>query len=119
MFVRSARYYNYPLRFGYLNRSSSFNAARLQRKYEILRATCPHTVAMVVDAYDVFFHRPASVALRRFHTLNRSVVWSVERFYGHQAASDQAFYDESYLNATNETFGCTRRGVRTLDPRCA
>ena len=30
---------------------------------------------------------------------------SVERFYGQQAEADQAFYDDSYLNATNETHG--------------
>jgi hypothetical protein len=74
MFVRSARYYGYPLRFGYLNRSSTFNAARLQRKLELLRSTCTHTVVMVVDAFDVFFNQPATEALRRFQAMNRSLV---------------------------------------------
>eukprot|EP00966_Prymnesium_polylepis_P201530 4669738-Prymnesium_polylepis.1 len=81
MFVRSAERYGYPLRFAYMNRSSTFVSSRMELQLDMLRAQCDDTVAMVLDAYDVFFHKPAPLALARFREANRSLIWSVERFY--------------------------------------
>ena len=115
--VHSAHKFGYDLRLIVLNHSKdNFVSSRVGAALPFLRKRCASSVVMMLDAYDLFFRRPASVALSRFHETGSSVVWSVERLFSGQDPDDHAFYDaERMVNNSNgeargKTYGFLNSG---------
>ena len=105
MLVQSAEHYGYNLRLLIVNHTkANVYSTRISALLDVLRAACSRSVVMLLDAYDVFFNMPASVALRRFHASGAHVVWSMERQFSGQDLDDKAFFDEQRA-LLNDSFG--------------
>lgn len=105
--MRSAAALHYPLHLAFLpSKFLGLRRAVAACALANLSATCPDTIAIVVDAYDTFMRCPASEVLRRMERHESKgvhMLLSTELMYSFQHPSAQTFWDERALHNANST----------------
>ena len=120
IFRHSAALNNYTVHLMLINRSNvaerlSPHSQKPRKLLHFLRSQCPRTVVMLVDAFDVFFHRPASIALHRFQQMRSDIVWSTEAWFSDQDKSLQPFFDELAADAERAQMHLSHGSVRSTE----